>query len=390
MFSNGLPVILAAKRTPHGKMGGFFSRLTAIDLAGEVVKNSIEELGLGCESVKNIVMGCVLSAGLGQAPARQVAFKAGLLESTAALMMNKVCGSGMAALIYGCAQLCEEAHQVVVCGGMESMSGAPYLARARRRLQFGHDVFWDHILIDGLEDAYEAGASMGLFAEELALSENLSRDAQDHYAVESVKRTLNAFQKGFFKKEMAPVMCSKDIFDQDESLPNLKPEKIKTLKPAFKKNGTITAATASGLADGASTLLITTDVYAKKIKTKPKALIAGWAHFSGTPKRFTLAPVGAVERLLSKLGWRHQEVDLWEVNEAFAVVPMAFMNLLKIPFDKVNVYGGALSIGHPLGSSGARVLVTLLNALEERNLKRGIAAVCIGGGEGLAVAIERS
>lgn len=386
--SDATPVILDAKRTPHGAFLGTLSTFSATDLVGLLLKNCLSRPAFSANQVSGLLMGCVLSAGLGQAPARQVVLKGGLLDTTPAVLLNKVCGSGMMAIIHGCLQLLENGKQILLTGGMESMSRAPYMASSRTGYKFGHQPFVDHMLYDGLEDA-QSKRAMGCFAEDLAASEKLSRKAQDHYARQSLERLLAADKEELFADEKVSLPLKKQAFTHDEPIQRINFDKIETLKPAFKEQGTITAASASALADGASILSLSSYAFATKKGLPTRAFIRGWASFSTAPKHFTLAPVGAVEKLLKKLAWQAKDVDLWEINEAFAVVPMAFMRLLKVPYDKVNVWGGALGLGHPLGASGARVVVTLLHALEAANQKRGIAAVCIGGGEGLALALER-
>jgi acetyl-CoA C-acetyltransferase len=338
-------------------------------------------------------MGCVLQAGQGQAPARQAALGAGLSQGTPCSTLNKMCGSGMKAAMLGHDLLLAGSAEVVVAGGMESMSNAPYLLeRARGGYRMGHGRVLDHMFLDGLEDAYDKGRLMGTFAEDCAETYGFSREQQDAFAIASLTRAQQAMNEGRFGAEIVAVEATLGrelrLIDSDEQPPKARPDKIATLKPAFREGGTVTAANASSISDGAAALLLMRLSEAEKRGLTPLAAICGHASFAHAPNLFATAPVGAVQRLMSRTGWALAEVDLFEINEAFAVVPMAAMRDLDIPHDKVNVYGGACALGHPIGASGARVLVTLLNALRQRDLKRGVASLCIGGGEATAMAIE--
>ena len=385
-IKNG-PVICAARRTVHGSFGGSVSALRSHEWGCYALRACADDIkGVAIDSV---ILGCVLSAGLGQAPARQALMSAGLSPHVEAMHLNKVCGSGMAAVIRACHQLNHYPEQMILAGGMESMSGAPSLINGRFGYRFGHQVVQDHLLYDGLEDRYEGVQSMGCLAENMAQKRALSRERQDEYAFKGAMRALEAQKEGRFKGETVAVSSGKIILDCDETLQRVRPEKIKCLKPAFKENGTITPATASSLADGAAALALTSPVYAAKHDLEPLGHVVGWASFSGNPRDFTLAPIEATQKLLSDISWRLSDVDVWEVNEAFAVVPLAFQDVLGVPKECMNVWGGALALGHPLGASGARILVTLLHVLKHTGGKRGVAAICIGGGEGLAVAVER-
>ena len=382
------PVVLIAKRTPHGSFLGSYSSLSASDLSAMLIKRCLAEKMFLAENIHGVVMGCVLTAGLGQAPARQGVLKSGLFDTTPGFVVNRVCGSGMAAVVQSCLELQHNDRQIFLAGGMESMSQAPHLTFMRLGQKLGHRSLIDHMLFDGLEDAQQQ-KMMGCFAEELAASEKITRKAQDTYTLQSLERVLSSENNGCFEKERVSLPLKKGFLKNDEPLQRVQPAKVESLKPVFSPQGTVTAASSSGLADGASILALSSFRLASKKGLKPMAFIRGWASFATTPKNFTVAPVGAVEMLLKKLAWHVNDVDLWEVNEAFAVVPMAFMRFLKIPSQKVNVCGGSLGLGHPLGSSGSRIIVTLLHALEARQQKKGIAAICIGGGEGLAIAVER-
>jgi acetyl-CoA C-acetyltransferase len=374
--------IISGVRTPLGAFQGVFKDIKAPDLGGIALKSARGDVLP--EHIDEVIMGCVLSAGVGQAPARQACLKSGQPYSTPAFTLNKVCGSGMKAVMLASDRIALGESHLVLAGGMESMTNAPYLlAKARSGYRFGHSELLDHMSLDGLEDAYEQRTAMGLLAEKLASDEHFTREAQDAFALLSLDRALKSLD--IFSKEITPV----GEVTRDESPSKGRPEKIPLLKPAFKKEGTITAASASGIADGAAALLLGSDAALSKYGLKSRAKIVGQSQFSCAPEDFTKAPVGAIQKLLEKLDWRAKDVDLFEVNEAFAVVPMYAMKMFDIPADKMNIHGGACSLGHPIGMSGARVIVTLLNALEHHNLKRGIAAVCIGGGEGLAIALER-
>lgn len=386
-------VIVSATRTPMGSFQGDFAPLSANDLGGAVIKAAVERAGLQPQQIDEVIFGNVLTAGQGQAPARQAAIKAGLPISTGAATLNKVCGSAMKAVMLAADAIKAGSASVVVAGGMESMTNAPYLLKkARGGYRLGHDKIYDHMMLDGLEDAYEEGRSMGLFGEDCAAKYNFTRQKQDDFAVASVQRAQSAIATGAFKEEITPVIVKdrkgERVVDTDEGPGRIKPEKIPTLKPAFKKDGTVTAAASSSINDGAAAVVLMTESRAKELGCKPLARIVSYATHSQEPGWFTTAPVQASEKALKKAGWQVGDVDLWEVNEAFAVVPMALMHELKVPHDKVNVNGGACALGHPIGASGARIIVTLLYALKKRGLKKGLATLCIGGGEGTAMALE--
>jgi acetyl-coA C-acetyltransferase len=386
-------VIVSATRTPMGSFQGDFTPLSANELGGVAIKAAVEKAGLQPQQVDEVIFGNVLTAGQGQAPARQAAIKAGLPISTGAVTLNKVCGSAMKAVMLAADAIKAGSASVVVAGGMESMTNAPYLLKkARGGYRLGHDKIYDHMMLDGLEDAYEEGRSMGLFGEDCAAKYNFTRQKQDDFAVASVQRAQSAIATGAFKEEITPVTIKdrkgERVVDTDEGPGRIKPEKIPTLKPAFKKDGTVTAAASSSINDGAAAVVLMTESRAKELGCKPLARIVSYATHSQEPGWFTTAPVQASEKALKKAGWQVGDVDLWEVNEAFAVVPMALMHELKVPHDKVNVNGGACALGHPIGASGARIIVTLLYALKKRGLKKGLATLCIGGGEGTAMALE--
>ena len=386
-------VIVSAARTPMGSFQGDFAPLSANDLGGVAIKAAVERAGLQPQQVSEVIFGNVLTAGQGQAPARQAAIKAGLPVATGAVTLNKVCGSAMKAVMLAADMLKAGSADVVVAGGMESMTNAPYLLKkARAGYRLGHDKIYDHMMLDGLEDAYEEGRSMGLFGEDCAAKYGFTREKQDEFTMTSVQRAQAAIASGAFKNEITPVTVKERkgerVVDTDEGPGRIKPEKIPTLKPAFKKDGTVTAAASSSINDGAAALVLMTESRARELGCKPLARIVSYATHSQEPGWFTTAPVQATEKALKKAGWQVGDVDLWEVNEAFAVVPMALMHDLKVPHDKVNVNGGACALGHPIGASGARIVVTLLYALQKRGLKKGLATLCIGGGEGTALALE--
>ena len=386
-------VIVSAARTPMGAFQGDFSDLAAHDLGGAAIKAAVERAGIRPELVEEVLFGNCLMAGQGQAPARQAGFKGGLPQSTGAVTLSKMCGAGMEATILAHDQLVAGSRDVVVSGGMESMTNAPYLLKkGRGGYRMGHDKVYDHMMLDGLEDAYEPGRSMGTFGEDCAAKYHFTREQQDAYAIESVKRAQAATESGAFAAEITPVTVSTRKGDVtvsiDEGPAKAKLDKIASLKPAFKKDGTITAASSSSINDGAAALVLMRESTAKELGCKPLARIVAHATHAQEPEWFTTAPVGATQKALKKAGWTAADVDLWEVNEAFAVVPMALMAELGVPRDKVNVNGGACALGHPIGASGARILVTLLHALQARGGKRGLATLCIGGGEGTAMAIE--
>lgn len=381
------PVVVAsAARTPMGAFQGELKACSATELGAAAIRAAVERAGLSGEGVSEVVMGCVLPAGLGQAPARQAALGAGLSEGTPCATLNKVCGSGMKAVMLGHDMIAAGSADVVVAGGMESMSNAPYLldkARAGHRL--GHGRVLDHMFLDGLEDAYDRGRLMGTFAEDTAQHYQFTREAQDAYALESLARAKRAAEAGAFDDEIVPV----SDLASDEGPRKARPDKIPTLKPAFRPDGTVTAANASSISDGAAALVLMRLSAAERAGRTPLAVIRGHASHAAAPAWFSTAPIGAMARLSRKVGWALDDVDLFEINEAFAVVAMAAMRDLGLPHAKVNVHGGACALGHPIGASGARIVVTLLAALARTGGRRGIAALCIGGGEATAVAVER-
>ncbi len=384
--------ILSAMRTPMGGMMGSLSSLSASDLGGVAISSAISKSGLNASDIDEILMGSVLTAGQGQAPARQAALAAGLPVSTPCTTVNKVCGSAMKSIMLGGNALRSGQASVVVAGGMESMSGAPYLLpQARQGYRFGHAQMLDHMQYDGLQDAYQ-GVAMGNFAEACASKYQFSREMQDAFAIESLSRAKQAIEKGYFANEVAPVTLSTRrgdvVVDTDEQPGNAKPEKIPQLRPAFQKDGSVTAANASSISDGAAALTLMMSDEAEARGLKPIALIHGYDESAQEPEWFTTAPVTAVQNTLKRVGWSIDEVDLWEINEAFAVVAMAAMHELSIPHSKLNVHGGACALGHPIGASGARILVTLIHAMQRRGDKKGMASLCIGGGEATAMAIE--
>ena len=384
-------VIAGASRTPMGGFQGVFDGVAAADLGGVAIRAALD--GAGAQTVDEVIMGCVLPAGQGQAPARQAGFAAGLSEGVPATTLNKMCGSGMKAAMYAFDQIALGQISTAAAGGMESMTNAPYLLpKMRGGARIGHGQVIDHMFLDGLEDAYDKGRLMGTFAEDCAETYQFTRQAQDEYALQSLSNALAAQDSGAFDGEIAPVTVKSrrgDVVESaDEQPKSARPDKIPTLKPAFRKDGTVTAANASSISDGAAALILASREAATAQGLTIRARILGHASHAQAPGLFTTAPVPAAQKLLKRIGWSVSDVDLWEVNEAFAVVPMAFMHEMGLPRDKVNVNGGACALGHPIGASGARIMVTLLNALEKRGLKRGIAAICIGGGEGTAVAIE--
>ena len=386
-------VVLSYARTPMGGMQGVLSGATATELGATAVKAAIERAGVSGEDVDRVYMGCVLPAGLGQAPARQAAIKAGLPKSAQATTVNKVCGSGMQTVIMGTEALASGTVDVVVAGGMESMTNAPYLLKKHRSgARIGHDTAYDHMFLDGLEDAYEEGRAMGTFAQDMADQYQLTRQDMDEYSIESLARANKAIKSGAFADEIVPVTIAdrrgETVVDTDESPSKGKPDKIPTLKPAFAKDGTITAATSSSISDGAAALILTRKSVAEEKGLEPVATIAGMTAHAQEPKEFTIAPVGAIEKLLEQTGWSVDDVDLWEVNEAFACVTMFAMRDIGIPHEKININGGGTALGHPIGASGTRIIVTLLAALKAAGKKRGIASLCIGGGEATALAVE--
>ena len=387
-------VIVAAARTPLGRFLGGLAPVTAADLGAVAIRAALERGGVPASSVDEVLMGCVLPAGQGQAPARQAMRAAGVPDAVGATTVNKVCGSGMKAAMIAHDQILAGAIDVAVAGGMESMSNAPYLLKkGRAGYRFGHDRVYDHLALDGLEDAYEAGRPMGDFGESAVQAYGFTRADQDAYAAETLRRARLAVESGAFAAEIAPVAVPGKggalMVDQDENPLKVSPEKIPALKPAFREDGTITAASASANADGAAALVLTRESVARREGWPVLARIHGHATHSQEPAWYTTAPIPAVRKLLDKAGWQVQDVDLFEINEAFAVVAMAAAQDLGIARDRLNVNGGACALGHPIGATGARLIVTLLHALQARGLRRGVAALCIGGGEATAVAIER-
>jgi len=386
-------VILSYARTPMGGMQGELSDVPAPELGAVAVRGAVERSGVAGASIDRIYMGCVLSAGLGQAPARQAALKAGLPQSVEATTVNKMCGSGMQAVIMGAEALASGSVDYVIAGGMESMTNAPYLLKKHRSgARIGHDTAYDHMFLDGLEDAYEPGRAMGSFAQVTADEYQLTRQAQDDFAIASLTRSQAAITEGKFVREIVPVTVKSRSGEvtvaEDEQPRKGRPDKIPALKPAFAKDGTITAANASSISDGAAALVITRESVALANGQAPVATIVAMAAHAHEPAKFTTAPVGAITKVLDKAGWSVGDVDLFEINEAFACVTMFAMQDLGISHDKVNVHGGATALGHPIGASGARILATLISALQTYGKKRGVAALCIGGGEATAVAIE--
>ncbi len=385
-------VIAGASRTPMGGFQGVFDGVAAAELGGAAIRGALE--GAATATVDEVLMGCVLPAGQGQAPARQASFAAGLGEDVPATTLNKMCGSGMKAAMIGFDQIALGQSEVMVVGGMESMSNAPYLLpKMRGGARIGHASVIDHMFLDGLEDAFDKGRLMGTFAEDCAEAFQFTRAAQDEYALTSLSNALAAEKSGAFGSEISTVSVATRSgemkISEDEQPAKARPEKIPLLKPAFRKDGTVTAANSSSISDGAAALILASADAAAAQRLNVRARILGHTSHAQAPALFTTAPVPAAQKLLAKIGWTKDDVDLWEVNEAFAVVPMAFMHEMDLSRDKVNVHGGACALGHPIGASGARIMVTLLNALERYDLKRGVAAICIGGGEGTAIAIER-
>ena len=385
-------VIAGASRTPMGGFQGVFDGVAAADLGGSAIRAALRDARV--KTVDELLMGCVLPAGQGQAPARQAGFAAGLGEEVPATTLNKMCGSGMRTAMMGFDQIALGHSNTVLAGGMESMSNAPYiLPKMRGGARIGHQEVKDHMFLDGLEDAYDKGRLMGTFAEDCAEAFQFTREAQDQYALASLSNALEAERSGAFADEISPftihARTGEEVITTDEQPGKARPEKIPLLKPAFRKDGTVTAANSSSISDGAAALVLASRDHAEAEGLNIRARILGHASHAQAPAQFPTAPVPAARKLLERLGWHKSDVDLWEVNEAFAVVPMAFMKELGLARDIVNVNGGACALGHPIGASGTRIMVTLLNALEKRGLKRGIAAICIGGGEGTAIAIER-
>ena len=386
-------VILSFARTPMGAMQGALADVSATDLGATAVRAAVERSGIAGSAIERIYMGCVLPAGLGQAPARQAGIKAGLPQSVQATTVNKVCGSGMQTVIMGAEAIAAGNADFIVAGGMESMTNAPYLLKKHRSgARIGHDTAYDHMFLDGLEDAYEPGRAMGTFAQETADAYQLTREDQDAFTLETLRRAKDAIASGAFVAEIAPVTFTTrkgDVtVDTDEAPGKAMPDKIPTLKPAFAKDGTITAATSSSISDGAAALVLSRASTAAANGATPVATIIATAAHARAPAEFTIAPAGAIEKLLAKAGWTIDDVDLFEVNEAFACVAMFAMKDLGITRDKINIHGGATALGHPIGASGARIITTLLGALQRHGKKRGVACLCIGGGEATAIAVE--
>ncbi len=386
-------VILSYARTPMGGMQGALADVSATDLGATAVKAAVERSGVAGEEFDRAYMGCVLPAGLGQAPARQAAIKAGLPKSVQATTVNKVCGSGMQTVIMGSEALASGAIDMVVAGGMESMTNAPYLLKKHRSgARLGHDTTYDHMFLDGLEDAYEEGRAMGTFAQCTANDYQMTREEMDEYSIESLRRANAAIESGAFADEVVPVTVKTRkgdvVVEHDEAPGKGRPDKIPQLRAAFAKDGTITAATSSSISDGAAAIVLTRESVAAEKGVTPVAKVVAMAAHAREPKDFTIAPIGAIEKVLANTGWTTDDVELWEVNEAFACVAMFAMRDLGIPHDKINVNGGGTALGHPIGASGTRILVTLLNALKKQGKTKGVASLCIGGGEATAIAVE--
>ncbi|WP_209347727.1 acetyl-CoA C-acyltransferase [Pontixanthobacter sp. CEM42] len=386
-------VILSYARTPMGSMQGALSDASATELGATAVKAAVERSGVSGDAIDRIYMGCVLPAGLGQAPARQAALKAGLPKSVQATTVNKVCGSGMQTVIMGAEALAAGSIDTAIAGGMESMTNAPYLLKKHRSgARIGHDTAYDHMFLDGLEDAYEEGRAMGTFAQDTANEYQLTREEMDEYSIESLRRANAAIESGAFADEVVPVTISTrrgdTVVDTDEAPGRGCPDKIPTLRPAFAKDGTITAATSSSISDGAAAVVLTRKSVAEEKGQEAVATIVATAAHAQEPSEFTIAPIGAINSVLEKAGWSTDDVDIWEVNEAFACVAMFAMRDIGIPHDKININGGGTALGHPIGASGTRIIVTLLNALKKQGKTRGVASLCIGGGEATAIAVE--
>jgi acetyl-CoA C-acetyltransferase len=385
-------VIVSATRTPIGGLLGDFSGLAAWELGAVAIRAAVERAGVPSDAIDEVLLGCCLMAGQGQAPARQAVLKAGLPQSAGAVTMSKMCGSGMRAAMFGHDMLLAGSADVVVAGGMESMTNAPHLMFARKGVKYGAAQMFDHMAMDGLEDAYERGKAMGVFAESCVEKFGFTREAQDDFAIASTNRAKTANEDGSFDWEIAPVTLpgknGDTVIKFDEQPFKAKLDKIRGLKPAFKKDGTITAANASSISDGAAALVLMRESTARTHGLTPIARIASHAVFAQAPDWFSTAPAGSINKALARAGWQVADVDLWEVNEAFAAVTMAAMSEFNLPHEIVNIHGGACALGHPIGASGARIIVTLLGALKKRGLKRGMASLCIGGGEATAVAVE--
>lgn len=393
MLKNQSSVIVSYARTPQGKFLGNLKDVSATTLGSAVIKASFERAHLHPTDINEVIMGCVLPAGLGQAPARQAALKAGLPSSTSCTTINKVCGSGMKAVMFASDIVQNDPHRILIAGGMESMSNAPYLLlKARQGYRLGTGEILDHMMLDGLEDAYEKGKPMGYFAETCAAHYQFNRETQDNYAMQSFNKAKKAIETGLFSDEIIPITIETPkgniIINQDEPPYAVNLDKLTTLKPAFKQNGTITAGNACSIADGAASLVIMSQEESTQRNIKPIARIVGHACFSKAPHDFATAPIDAIKALLEKCHWSINDVDLFEINEAFAVVTLAALQDLKIPAQKLNIHGGGCALGHPVGATGARIIITLLSALKHHHLKRGIASLCIGGGEATAIAVE--
>ena len=386
-------VIVSAKRTPIGSFQGNFESLKATELGSRVIEKNINDISINPKEIDETIMGCVLPAGLGQAPARQAAMGAGIPSESGATTVNKMCGSGMKSIMFGHDSIKAQQNNIVVAGGLENMTNAPYiLSKARKGFRMGHTDVKDHMFLDGLEDAYEEGKLMGSFAEDTAEHYQFTREQQDNFAITSLERAKKANEDGTFESEIVPIKVlnkkNEIIINKDEQPFKSDITKISTLKPAFRKNGTVTAANSSSISDGASSVILMLESEAQKRRIKPLARIIDHSTNSQEPKWFTTAPIGAIEKVLEKSGWKKTDVDLFEVNEAFAVVPMAVMKDIGISNDILNIYGGACALGHPVGASGARIVTTLINALKKNNLKKGVASLCIGGGEATALTLE--
>ncbi|MFO1257649.1 MAG: acetyl-CoA C-acyltransferase [Gammaproteobacteria bacterium] len=386
-------VIVSTKRTPIGDFLGAISALTAAELGSAVIAETLKAVDFPNNQIDEVILGCVLPAGQGQAPARQATLKAGLPDHTPCTTINKMCGSGMKAMMFAHDLLLSGQSNIIIAGGMESMSNAPYLLpRARTGYRMGHQTAQDHMFLDGLEDAYDKGKLMGVFAEQTAERFHLSREAQDQFALASLDRAQKAIKNKWFMSEITPLQVTQNkeihIINDDQLPLKARPDKIPTLKPAFQKDGTVTAANSSAISDGAAVHLMMRRSEADKRGLKPLATIKAHATHAQKPAEFTIAPIGAIEKVLAKSKWQKSDVDLFEINEAFAVVTLAALKQLELPHEIVNIYGGACALGHPIGASGARIVTTLIHALKQKGLRRGIAALCIGGGEATALAIE--
>ena len=392
-MSDDKVVIVSAKRTPIGSFQGQFETIKATELGSRVIEKNISEISINPQDIDETIMGCVLPAGLGQAPARQAAIGAGIPDKSGATTINKMCGSGMKSIMFAHDSIKAAQNNIVVAGGLENMTNAPYiLSRARKGFRMGHADVKDHMFLDGLEDAYEEGKLMGSFAEDTAEHYQFTREQQDNFAINSLNRARKANDDGTFEKEIVPIKIlnkkSEILVNKDEQPFKSDINKIPTLRPAFRKNGTVTAANSSSISDGASSVILMLESEADKRGIKPLARIINHSTNSHEPRWFTTAPIGAIEKVLEKSDWKKTDVDLFEVNEAFAVVPMAVVKDIGISNDILNIYGGACALGHPVGASGARIVTTLINALKKNNLKKGVASLCIGGGEATALTLE--